>query len=165
MKRIKQIEESKNIIANAFVLLLQDYKFHDITISMITKKALIGRNTFYSHFKSKEEVFNYIMNTHFQKASDSLNITEDFNLESFLLFRFNLLKNNSLFINLYEEDDLKYLFNHFRNNKLTLINLKISDEYKIEFIQGGITYITKKWISNGMKESPEEIVSKIMGYL
>jgi AcrR family transcriptional regulator len=59
MKRQKQIDESKDMISDAFVRLLQDHDFNDLTLSQIAEGAGVNRMTLYRHFKTKERIILY----------------------------------------------------------------------------------------------------------
>ncbi len=166
MKRIKQINESKQMISNAFIRLLQNHCFNEITVSMIALEAKIGRNTFYSHFNKKEDVVDYIMNYHFENAKENLANINTNNIKDILLWRFNLLKENPLLIAMRDDESIRYVISQFRNNKMSSFNFSmVTDTYKIEFIRGGINFVTQEWISNGMKESPEDITAKLLSYI
>ena len=49
-------QRSRNLIKDAFLSLLMDKPFHDITIQEIADAADVGRATFYLHYRSKEEL-------------------------------------------------------------------------------------------------------------
>jgi len=75
MKRKKQIEESKRMIADAFMRLLQNDSLEDITISQIAAEARMGRNTFYNHFQKKEDILRYVMKQLLTNARNSRSST------------------------------------------------------------------------------------------
>ena len=59
MKRQKQIDESKEMIACAFVRLLQENDYDDVTLREIADHAGVTRMTLYRHFKTKERIILY----------------------------------------------------------------------------------------------------------
>ena len=72
MKRYKQIEESKKMIQEALLQLLQEHNMNEISISMIARKAKIGRNTFYNHYQKKEDVLYDIMRQILNEARSAI---------------------------------------------------------------------------------------------
>lgn len=166
MRRIKQIEEYKGMISDAFIRLLQKHPMEDISISQITKHAGIGRNTFYNHFQKKEDILDYLMQGFVAELQAKLQEKEKPSVEDFLLWRFTLLKENPLLAVVQNRDDIKSILYGIRNSKVSLFDFPPhQDIYKLEFFQGGIDYVTSKWIINGMKESPEEMAGSVLSYM
>lgn len=56
----KGVDESicKRAMKEAFLRLLENKKFENITVTQISEKAFVNRGTFYFYFKSKEELYN-----------------------------------------------------------------------------------------------------------
>lgn len=59
MKRKNQVEESKNLIADAFLSLLERRSYDDITLAEIAEEAGVSRMTIHRHFKNKENIILY----------------------------------------------------------------------------------------------------------
>ncbi len=166
MKRIKQIEESKNLIAGAFLKLLQRESMDIITISQIATEATVGRNTFYSHFQNKEDILLYLFDKLFNKAQNAFKNKTDPTITDFLLWRFKLMKSSPLLDVLSREEDIRLILNKFRDSHTNFFNIGLgNDEYKKVFILGGIDAITLKWIDNGMEEPPEVMVNKVLSLI
>ncbi len=118
------------------------------------------------HVNKKEDIVDYIMNSNFEKAKETLAEINTTNIKDLLLWRFNLLKEKPLLIAMGNDDNIKYVVSQFRNNKISSFNFSMAtDTYKVEFIRGGINYVTQEWITNGMKESPEDITTKLLSYI
>ncbi|MBN1685210.1 MAG: helix-turn-helix transcriptional regulator, partial [Spirochaetales bacterium] len=60
MKRQKQIDESKQMLAAAFSDLLRERDFNKITLSEIADRAGVTRMTLYRLFKSKEKIILHL---------------------------------------------------------------------------------------------------------
>ncbi len=168
MKRIKQINESKELILKAFIRILEKKKFEDITISDIAKEAGVVRMTFYRHFDKKEDIIIFIFEQHVDKA---LNIMEKkgFNSTKDLLnFRFQTIKESPYIELILNHNELNKLFQTLGKKNIHQFKALIpdlNDIYKASFMNGGINAMTKLWIQNGMKESPEEMSTKVMKIL
>jgi len=166
MRRLKQIEESKQMISKAFIKLLQNKSMEEILISEITTEARIGRNTFYNHFNKKEDILDYLMQELFKEARKKMEQKENPSFRDLMLWRFNLLKQNPLLTVLQRQDDIKRLLHSFRANQLSIFGFPVQDDiYKIEFVQGGLDYVTSRWIVGGMKESPQIMEDKILSLI
>ncbi len=166
MKRLKQIEESKNLIAEAFLRLLQKESMEMITISQIATEATVGRNTFYNHFQKKEDILLYLFDKLFNKAKEAFKHTINPSLKEFLLWRFKLMKSSPLLDVLSREEDIRLILNKFRDSHTNFFNIGLgNDEFKKAFILGGIDAITLKWIDSGMDEPPEVMVKKVLSII
>ncbi len=166
MKRLKQIEETKQLIVKALIKLLNKNLLSDITISQIAKEAQIGRNTFYNHFKSKEEVLEYLFCNIVDEATKGIEDFESLNFKELLIWKFSLLKNYSVMKILTEQGEVRASLNAFRRNSFLMNELdKRITPYKKEFVIGGIDTVTNLWLENGMKETPEEMANLIMSFI
>lgn len=87
-------------------------------------------------------------------------------IKDILIWRFALLKENPLLTVFHRQNDMKQLFFRFRDSNLSLFNLPAqNDMYKKEFIQGGLDYVTSRWILNGMEEYPNEMAEKVLSFI
>ncbi|EOT44597.1 TetR/AcrR family transcriptional regulator [Enterococcus columbae] len=57
---------TKKMILTAFMQLVEQKGFEQITVSDIANEAMINRATFYAHFKDKQDVYDYIFNQAFE---------------------------------------------------------------------------------------------------
>lgn len=53
----------KTYIMEAFILLLEEKSFSEITIKEITKKAGVNRSTYYRNFDSKEDIIIFFISS------------------------------------------------------------------------------------------------------
>lgn len=165
MKRIKQINGSKQLILDGFMRLLEYDKYDQITVSQIAQAAGVTRMTLYRHFKEKEDILVF----HFEQNLEmALNHMEDVEIPSFktlLEYRFKLLKESKYTEVLANQDKLnkmtqtlgKKFIHHFKS-----IIPEIKGLYDNAFLVGGIDAMTVLWIKNGMIESPEYMASKVL---
>ncbi len=166
MKRLKQIEETKQEITKALIKLLNRYLLSDITVSQITREAKIGRNTFYNHFKTKEEVLEYLFNGIVSEATKDIKTLKNLDVRELLVWKYNFLKNYPVMTILNKQSDVRVNLNIFRRNTSLMKALdKSIGAYKKEFIIGGMDYVTSLWLADGMKESPEEMANLVMTFI
>lgn len=115
---------TKNIIAEAYLRLLEKHKNEKIPISEILLEAEIAKGTFYRYFKDKEElnayVISYISNEIFDRFNSFIHAKE---LKEKNLF--------PMFINSFKGkfNTLFYLGNENKIDYLLLSEIKNNDEY------------------------------------
>ena len=54
-----RIQKTKKSIEDAFLSLIKEKSFTDITIKDLCDKAMISRSTFYAHYKDKYDLLEY----------------------------------------------------------------------------------------------------------
>lgn len=99
MKQDKRYIKTEKLIHNAFFELLKDESYNSITVEKICEKAFIGKNTFYSHYKNKDDFLFCIINrfskdymTDLENCA-SLDIHNDRSVEVFIESFFYSVKN------------------------------------------------------------------------
>lgn len=150
-------------IEKAFIELIQSKEINEINVTDLVKKAKVNRSTFYVNYidiydladKMKEKMYHNILELYKEEAikkEHSYNYLKlfehikDNQIYYKTLFRLNFDFRNYYDSSIDETDALKYFG--------TLKNI----EYHKEFFKAGMNAIIKKWLYNGCKESPEEIV-------
>ncbi|MFC4772107.1 TetR/AcrR family transcriptional regulator [Enterococcus hermanniensis] len=58
-----RVKRTRKMIVEAFVHLVEEKGYDDITIQEIADEAMINRATFYSHFKDKQDLYDSIFET------------------------------------------------------------------------------------------------------
>ncbi len=168
MKRVKQVNESKQLIYNAFRALLNISDFDDITLSEIAEAAGVGRTTLYRHFKEKEDILLYKIEDELQHTFKKAFNVENPTLQELLEFRFLMIKDNPNVVLLMKSEKLDALVKNthinYRDHVQTLLPSGL-DQYDIAFLNAGIDSITKLWVQNGMNTSSKEIALKCVGLI
>ncbi len=165
MKRIKQINESKQMILDGFMRLLEYDKYDQITVSQIAQESGVTRMTLYRHFKEKEDIIIFAFEQNLEKALIHIDQVDNPSLQTLLEYRFRLLKESKYTSILGNQNKLnklsqtlgKQFIHHFAN-----IIPEFAEEYDKAFILGGIDATTVLWIQNGMKESSEYMASILL---
>lgn len=155
---MKDPNYTKMLIVNSFKELMKIKSFDKISISDITSKCYLNRQTFYYHFQDKYELMNYIYyNEIFIPLVENLN--EDNYIENF----------EKMFIKMKQEEYLYYnaiTMNGDYGFKEYLISIldklirvfKPNEDYlKIKFYTFGLCGVIIDWIHRGMKEEPKVI--------
>lgn len=165
MKRVKQINESKDMIKEGLISLLKKKKYHEITISDLAKEAAVSRMTLYRHFGDIDEVFVYYLESILAEVKNQIENLEQPNLSDLLCVRFRVLKASGIADILQNENQIGSMIETFSllsRKEFSELLPNFNDSYLAAFISGGINSMTKIWIKNGMNEVPEEMTKKIM---
>ncbi len=165
-----RILNTKEFVFEAFKALLKKFNYHDITISMIIKKAGIGRTTFYRYFYTKDDILLSKLKNQTLELIDLLNQTFDlsaYNKDIYKKIRFFFQYWNDhpeiieiiLFLN---KTQLLYstwsslLINMFSVIDMGLDN-DVSPRYIAHFATGGLTSLLIGWFNNSRLESVDYI--------
>lgn len=158
----KRKRKSQEKIEKTFVEFLQKKEINEISVTDICKKTNLNRSTFYANYldiydladKIKEKLEIEVENLYKEEKENNYN-SNDF------LKLFKNIKENQIFYRTY------FKLNMDKNTKISqyeydlhLAKMMYNDkhiEYHIEFFMAGFNAIIKKWLSNGCKESPEEM--------
>lgn len=169
--------KTREAIFSAFIELLSQQDYAQITVGQIIEKADIGRATFYAHFETKDYLLKALCEDLFCHIFDAAeNENQDHNhlfhcdapdsvfLHLFLHLRRNdnqilqLLScsNNGLFLQYFKEQ-LEKMVTHqlpaFAHRKSPVL----PESFWIHHIASTFVETLRWWIDNGMLESPETI--------
>ena len=162
-----------NEIKAAFLDLMREKSYMDITVSDVVKRAKIARMSFYRKFKSVSDVLDSVSEDAFSKFSE--NALPAFNgndpkvLREFLFSFLYFFKNDNAKYFFVRKDNVDVLFSKFyermAETEQKIPALSLEEKYagiaKFGFVDGTL----HKWIATGMTEPPEELVGFMMKYL
>lgn len=116
-----KLVKTKNQIISVARSLFSEMSVYKATMNDIAAAAKMSRRTLYTHFKSKEEIYQYVVddevkriNEKLQKAADSF-LPPDRKLKLYILERFNVI-DNLISHNKYIRYD--FIFNRLRVERL-----------------------------------------------
>ena len=152
-------KKSQDKIEKIFLQLIQKKNIDEISVSSICEKANLNRSTFYSNYIDIYDLAEKIkqhMELEFAQFQLSNNSKQD---EDGYLNMFKYIKNNQIFFKTYFklEDISKSLPTQYRVELAKKYYDNKFIDYHIEFFRAGLNAVIKKWLSNGCKETPEEI--------
>lgn len=158
-KNNKRRRESVEKIEKAFVELLQSKELDDITVSEICKLTGLNRSTFYANFLDTYDLADKLRTVLENEFSALFADYDYFNERTGALKMFTHIKENQLFYKTYfklcyDSSHLISVYDTKRAEK-ELDNKNI--KYHIEFFRNGLNAIIKLWLSEGCKESPEQM--------
>ncbi len=177
MKKIDlRVKKTYQQLLDAFLVLMSEKSFEELSVSEICDKAQVHRATFYKHFKDKNEFLNFCFESYLSqigfKASENYaspeNIKESF--MSFIVQIFEYIKANKAVFEIICSDEFVYSLgtsfakavNRFIYEK-TLLILPDTSEAKAEifasFYSDAFIGVIKWYAINGSNENLDEIYS------
>ena len=164
-KEVKVYHMNKKQEANALVIecittalldLMEKKAFHAITITDLTKRAGVGRVSFYRNFESKEDV----LQRHLQRLLDEwfkpYEGRTDFNWSEVLFEYF--YQNKDIYILLYRQGLAHISLQSIMNACGPKPEQPNALAYVTAFIAHGIYGWIEEWFKRGVQETPKEMV-------
>ena len=167
----RQVERTCSWILEAVLLLMDEKPYGKITVSDITKKAGIARQTFYRNYKDKDEVIiKYFANIFNSEMLEVENISgrnrQDiiiltFNIKYMIEHKTNLMKMLSIigiediFTDSFTEWQ-NFLFNQ-KKSRLTP-QAQLVYRYKLFYQITGIIVVIMDWFKNNMPVSVDNLI-------
>ena len=164
MARKKQMNETKELITQALIRLLNQKPLTSISMTEIASEADVVRMTLYRHFTSKEEIILHIVETKIDDLMKQVGGHSELTVYDFLLFRFKILKGSPFTNMLYECEQLEKLFSIIRThvmNKLQLFSHINFGPFLLDFFMGGVDKVTEIWIAEGMQTPPDDMAKRV----
>lgn len=161
----KRKRESQEKIETTFLKLIQTKEIGNITVSDICKLSKLNRSTFYANYI---DIYDLVEKIKTRMENDFANIfvndTEAGHNSNSYLKMFRHIKENQIFYKTYFKlkfDATSSITYFDKELALKYYDNKYID-YHCEFFKAGFTAILKKWLNNGCKETPEEMLEILM---
>ncbi|MBQ9007014.1 MAG: TetR/AcrR family transcriptional regulator C-terminal domain-containing protein [Atopobiaceae bacterium] len=167
---------TKRALSEAFSELLKEKPFEQITVTDITRKAGVNRQTFYYHFRDLYDLIAFSVKQHIHAILPDMDSTTDWELD--LVTVLNALR---------EERDSVYKLGHsidpgyakrfMREHVSGLVSsfiTKMQPEAHLtqedrrliaQFFGAGLIDILDSWVDEGMLEPPEHLVRRLSLFL
>ncbi len=137
---------SKNAISSSLLKLMMYRPFEEISISDITARAGLSRQTFYTNFQKKEDVLNYLLHGLFQRYLGALT-SQTLEPENLLVDYFMFWGDSRDFLALLFTQDMGFLFQN-RNRSFFVEDTDCLDfmftaaPWQLPYIKASIAGIT-----------------------
>ncbi len=174
--------KTREAIFTAFIGLLSEENFNQITVSRIIERADIGRATFYAHFETKdfllkelcEELFDHIFDSEISCSHPHRSIFDCDAPDSVFLHLFrHLQKNDNNILDLLSCQNNELFLLYFKKNLTRLIHRHLSlfegrrspelpEDFWLDHIASTFTSTVRWWVDHKMAESPETITGYFM---
>lgn len=164
--RIQSEKYVDKYIINALFDLMKRKNYDSISITEITNKAGVGRNSFYRNFNSKEDIIKkWIQDTTNDFLETSKISLKSDSVETYFIKLFSHLEKYKEEAILISKANLTHLLKNEFENKLLTIHKNEFNNYKSYFLAGGIFNVYYYWLISGSKESPEELSKKLVNLI
>lgn len=144
-------------ITDALIRLMGTYPFHEITVTQICQKALVGRAPFYRNYESREDVIEKHLATLIGEWGKEFEDSGDINafLETLLKHYY---EHKDFYLLLYQQELSTMIYDNLRAAcKLDEAQSNL-ERYGKSIFAGMLFGWLDKWMRQGMPESPEELI-------
>ena len=158
-KNNKRRQESIEAIEKAFILLLQERNFKEITVSDICKLTGLNRSTFYANYV---DIYDLADKLRKKLEADFASLFSNNVNNAYLggdgaLRMFTHIYENQLFYKTY------FKLGYDEQHQILIYDTSRAEQdfhgeyidYHIEFFRAGLNAIIKRWLAGGCQESPE----------
>jgi AcrR family transcriptional regulator len=162
----RRSQRTRHLLSAALVELIREKEYNTITVSDIIDRANVGRSTFYTHFRDKDDLFVGELDRVIELLSRRIPDQEEMPFfPSLGLFR-HVGEEYQLYKSLLWGPGIDLLIKHMQKSLSTRIEqglLESGKEFKIpirilaNFIAGSFLTLLQWWLENKMVYSPEEM--------
>lgn len=165
-ERTEKIRLTREYIATALILLLEEKSYDSISITDISDKAGVSRMTYYRNYNDKDDILvDYFLELGEYFIDEHLIGAEGLTLHSVMEKAASFFKANLALIGAINKAGLSY---RLMEELIDLLQKWIPEvktntfsKYSSSFYVGGIIATFRFWCSTGMNESPSEIADLI----
>lgn len=163
---------TKDLFANALLVLLKQYTYKEITITQIAQEANLSRKTFYRTFEGKDELLQYIFTSLYKQCESEIVDKKAQHYWDVVQCYFdyweshkNLLDllNNSGLLPLFFDNAYQYSFKIFEYIRSKEVSDYLSSElpYLLAYSVGGMHSMLSKWVEDDMKVDSKIIIHRL----
>ena len=158
-------ETTQDHFLHAFFTLLETHTYEEIKIVDICREAGLSRKTFYTYFKHKEDLLDYlaqIISLCYSATDDKSGHYHYFNFFYHMQKSVALLLKNNLWYDVTKRTTRQYtdlLYPH--NWKQILGEQYQNKDLFLEFMSYGSARLIELWCEHGFKESPEDLCALV----
>lgn len=165
-KKDRRSLRTRHLLSAAFVQLLKEKGYSAITVNDIIQRANVGRSTFYSHYRDKDDLFVGELDRVIEVLSQRVPVREELPFfPSLELFR-HVGEEYELYKALVWTPGIDLLIKHLQASLSQRIeqglqnsgkNFEIPSPILASFIAGSFLTLLKWWLENKMIYSSEEM--------
>lgn len=168
--------KSREAILSAFIDLLSDKQFGQITVAEIIERADVGRATFYAHFETKdfllrtlcEEIFGHVFDATRQITHPHARLDCTAQGSFFLHLFLHLQRNDNHILDLLKSGNNDLFLGYFKSGLGELIRVRFEEiglpsaegvprDFLINHVAATFVEAVRWWIDHKMQEPPEQI--------
>ena len=169
-KNNSRYKMSSEKIETAFLTLILNNKYEDITISQVCNQANVNRSTFYCHYDDINDLIIKIEGKFAKGMASIFNYGERQTHEAFVEM-FTFVKENKYFYKAFlnipyatlAETNIKLdVLKHIGNSSTIDKSNKMGIFYRASFFGAGIKEMCRIWLEFDCKETPEEMARLLL---
>lgn len=167
MKQDKRSKRTRAWLLETLLKLIENKEYSEITITELTEKADIARQTFYRNYNSMDDILlskmDEILDEYLTKVQKDLSAKKDpyWNFEVNQLVY--LWQQNEEIFKALQKAGLSFKALEKLSEFFTLFHMKIQNiqklderhQYLVYYLAGGVFMVLNKWFENDMNTSPE----------
>ena len=162
----------RTCIFEALMLLLDQKKYEDITISELAEKAGVSRMTYYRTYENKEDVVVQFLNGRTDELIRQYESHADNDYEWYKSIFEEILENREVTYKILKTPQLcAVALDHFNKFAQTIIP-KVYERHGraiemnlIVYETGGFIFLMSRWVLNGCQETPEQMARLLDNYI
>ncbi len=172
MKQDKRSKRTRAWLLETLLVLLEKKEYSEISITELTEKADIARQTFYRNFNTKDDILlskmDEILDEYLVKVQESLKTKNDpywdFEVNQLVILWqqndrvFKAVQKAGLAVQTLEK--LSEFFSQFHMKILNLKELDSKQQYLVYYLAGGVFMVLNKWFENDM-DTPVELITNL----
>ena len=169
--------KTRRAIFEAFIQLLSEKSYDQITVGQIIARADVGRATFYAHFETKEfllkdlcrELFAHVFEAHTGDNNAHSHIFDCDNTDTVFLHLFrHLQKNDNHILDLLSCRSNELFLDYFKKELRRLVRSQtgvfdtdrakeLPESFWVDHICATFVATLMWWVENGTQQTPEQI--------
>lgn len=163
IKNNQRYKMSSEKIETAFLALILNHKYEDISVSQICERAEINRSTFYAHYDGINDLVVTIESRFANSMASIFGFGNRLKNDAFLEM-FEFVEKNKYFYKSFlnipyttiaEKNAKHQILTNIKNNVANTDPIEIT--YRATFFGAGIKEMCKLWLERDCKESPEQM--------
>lgn len=168
----RRVLKSQEAIKTAFIELMSEKNFNEITIQDISDKANVGRRTIYHHYLDKFDLLDKLIEEHINELRKICKASSELDFVAANLIMFDYFERNFSFFSTmlassgastFRTRLLEFLIEELENDvDITQgINKGLNKDIILKFFGTAIVGIMESYITNGIPESPKVMAEQV----
>ncbi len=179
-KKDLRVIKSEKAIRSAFLELIREKGYANITITDIANKAMINRKTFYMHYETKEQLYNKLTDEFIEVIAASnlldsiMTLNSDYQRKAVINLLEKIKKHKDVF-NIFANDKTNPVFINKLKSRLIndLIHVSHTDDraknslFSFELLSEAyfsLFYVVLQWWVNTENISPDYVINMILEF-
>ncbi len=160
---------TKKAISDAFLSLIEERTYEDISVTDICKRADIVRKTFYNNFRIKDDVVRYLIQDIFREMESNVDLNQ-MSVKQILLISFRfVMENRDALLLFYDRGLMRFAHKSItayitKEHILSKIKEGSIDNRAYKYISAQISAVLisviETWVEGGLEE-PAEYVAEL----